>query len=115
MTEWFVSSAVLAAALIALGFYVKGVPTDRALLFPLGIVRPAFSSSDYFPLLPNLGYFFVGIFLGRTLYAKKRSLMPKVNSSAAPIRFLSWCGRQSLFIYLLHQPVLYGVIYLLNI
>ena len=113
MPKWVV--LLLAAALIALGFYVKGVSTDCAWLFPLGIVRPDFSSSDYFPLLPNLGYFFVGIFLGRTLYAEKRSLMPKVNSSTAPIRFLSWCGRQSLFIYLLHQPVLYGVIYLLNI
>ena len=55
---------LLAAALIALGFYVKGVSTDCAWLFPLGIVRPDFSSSDYFPLLPNLGYFFAVLFYG---------------------------------------------------
>lgn len=108
--------AILAAAvlLIALGLYVQGIATECKWLFPLGIKHPGFTSSDYFPLLPNFGYFCIGIFLGRTVYAKKQSLLPRVNANAAPIRFLSWCGRQSLFIYLLHQPILYGVIYLIG-
>ena len=106
-----VFAAGMLCTLVTWGMYKVGMECE-GIIIRFGILH---SSSDYFPLLPNLGYFFVGIFLGRTLYAEKRSLMPKVNSSAAPIRFLSWCGRQSLFIYLLHQPVLYGVIYLLNI
>lgn len=105
---------ILAAVLIYLGFYVEGLTTECKYLFPLGIRYSGFSSSDYFPLLPNLGYFVAGMFIGKTLYAKKKSLMPNVNSTVAPLRFLSWCGRQSLFIYLLHQPILYGAVYLIQ-
>lgn len=105
---------ILAAVLIYLGFYVKGLTTDCEYLFPLGIRYTGFSSSDYFPLLPNFGYFVAGMFIGKTLYAKKQSLMPNVKSIVAPLRFLSWCGRQSLFIYLLHQPILYGVAYVIQ-
>lgn len=105
---------ILAAALIYLGFYVKGIVTDCEYLYPLGIRYEGFFSSDYFPLLPNLGYFIAGMFIGKTAYAKKQSLLPTVNSTVAPLRFLSWCGRQSLFIYLLHQPILYGAVYLIQ-
>ena len=31
-------------------------------------------------------------------------------AGAAPVRFLTWCGRQSLLLYLLHQPVLAGLL-----
>lgn len=105
---------ILAAVLIYLGFYVKGIATDCEYLYPLGIRYEGFFSPDYFPLLPNLGYFIAGMFLGKTLYAKKQSLLPMVKSESAPLRFLSWCGRQSLFIYLLHQPILYGAVYLIQ-
>lgn len=83
-------------------------------LFPLGLMAEGFVSSDYFPLAPNLGWFLLGMILGRTLYKEKRTLFPRVNSGSAPIRFLSWCGRNSLLIYLLHQPILEGLTYLLS-
>lgn len=105
---------ILAAVLIYLGFYVNGITTESRYLYPLGITYFGFYSSDYFPLLPNLGYFIAGMFIGKTAYAKKQSLLPMVNSSVAPLRFLSWCGRQSLFIYLLHQPVIYGAVYVIQ-
>ena len=79
-------------------------------LFPLGLLYPGFSSGDYFPLLPNLGYFLLGTVLGRTLYKKKESLLPGINANGPGLRFLCWCGQQSLWIYLLHQPILAGII-----
>ena len=69
-------------------------------------MKEGFYSADFFPLLPNVGWFLLGAVLGRVLYKEKKTLFPKVPAEAFPIRFLSWCGRQSLFIYLLHQPVL---------
>lgn len=82
-------------------------------LVPLGFRYPGFSSSDYFPLLPNLGYFLLGALLGRCLYRKKVTLFPKTNSRCLPLRFLSGCGRHSLLIYLLHQPLITGILALI--
>lgn len=102
---------VLGMALIVYGLYIyENVLVQTKNLIWLGFMYPGFSSSDYFPLLPNSGFFVLGAFLGRTLYKKKTSLMPKVNPQFFLIRFLSFCGRQSLWIYLLHQPLLTGAI-----
>lgn len=81
-------------------------------LLPLGFQFPTFSSADYFPLLPNLGYFLLGTQLGIKLYPKKNSRFPHRDTSNPLIRFLCWCGRQSLPIYLLHQPALTGILWL---
>ena len=97
-----------AALLLALGYWFRTLRVEAGWLFPLGLIRRDFASSDYFPLLPNLGWFLLGALLGRTLYRKQETLFPRFPAQAAPIRFLSWCGRQSLFIYLLHQPILAG-------
>ena len=100
---------VIGAVHIALGFWFQNVYVTTEWLFPLGLVTTSFSSSDYFPMLPNLGYFLLGSVLGRTLYRNKQSLLPTVNANSPILRFLIFCGRQSLLIYLLHQPILSGI------
>ena len=101
------------AALIALGFWLKGFRVDHYWLVSVGIMPRHFVSSDYFPLLPNVGYFLAGIALGRTLYRKKESLMPKVNPKNPLVRGLSLVGIYSLPIYMLHQPVVYALMLLI--
>ena len=102
------------AVLTWLGFYLQQLPAADA-YWPMvfGVPWKGFLSSDYFPLLPNLGYFLLGSALGKTLYRKKESLLPKVNEKNILIRFFAGCGRQSLWLYLLHQPVLSGIFYLI--
>lgn len=109
------SLGILGAALIVLGFRFQGIRVEAEWMFPLGLVHPGFSSSDYFPLFPNLGYFLLGSVLGRVLYRRRQTLLPKVNPQAPVLRFLCFCGRQSLLIYLLHQPVLSGLCMLLSL
>ena len=101
---------LLGAAVIALGFWFDTVTVGTRWLMPLGLLHSGFLSSDYFPLFPNLGYFLVGALLGRTVYRKKETLFPKARPDNPLIRFFGWCGRQSLFIYLLHQPILTGIL-----
>ena len=96
----------LGISLVAVGLYIPGLQVDHPWLIPLGFMYPGFSSSDYFPLLPNLGFFLLGAVLGLTLYRKKQTLLPKVNEKNLVIRFFSLCGRLSLPIYLLHQPLI---------
>ena len=98
--------ALTGAAIILLGLWFQGISVEAAWLFPLGLVHQGFVSSDYIPLLPHLGFFLLGSVLGRTLYRNKQTLFPKVNTQTPVLRFLGFCGRQSLLIYLLHQPVL---------
>lgn len=102
--------SVLAAAIVAIGYAIQGMRFSVYWLFPLGFVYPGFTSSDFFPLLPQLGWFLLGIVIGRTLYHEKRTLLPGTAQDFFLFRFFQWCGRQSLWIYLLHQPVVYGLI-----
>lgn len=102
-----------AAALIALGHYFDTIRVASHWLFPLGLRYQGFSSSDYFPLLPGLGWFLLGAFLGRLIYRQRKSLLPHFPAENPIVRFFRWCGTHSLWIYLIHQPVLYGIISLL--
>lgn len=102
---------VLGAVIAAVGLYfMYGLRVASPYLFPLGLMQPGFVSSDYFPILPNLGYFLIGACLGKTVYASKQTLLPKANLKNPLIRFSLWCGKMSLPIYLLHQPLIAGII-----
>ena len=106
--------AVLGVAMAAVGLYFAELPgVSTYLLMPFGRPWAGFASSDYFPLLPNLGFFLVGAVLGRLVYGKKQTLFPKVKGDHFIIRFFQGCGKHSLWIYLLHQPILSGLFYVI--
>ena len=96
----------LGIPLVLVGWWLRGESFDLPLLMPLGFTFPGFSSSDYFPLMPNLGYFLLGAAFGKRFYAEKKTLLPDADPNHPVIRLFGWCGRNSLMIYLLHQPVL---------
>ena len=97
----------LGAALPAL---VAGAAIRFDWLLPLGIHSPEFASYDYFPLVPWFGVFLAGAALGKWAYAPGRSLLPLSPRET----FINFAGRHSLLIYLVHQPVIMGVLYLLK-
>ena len=85
------------------------VPFDW--LLPFGITGGAYMSVDYFPLLPWLGVFLAGTVLGKTVYARKRSLIRR----PWPETFINGAGRHSLLIYIVHQPIILAFLYLLGL
>lgn len=86
---------LLGIPLVLIGWWLRDQSWNMPLLMPLGFTFPGFSSSDYFPLMPNLGYFLLGAAFGKTFYADKKTLLPHVNAQTPLIRFFSWMGRNS--------------------
>ena len=80
----------------------------------LGFIPTRFYTLDYFPLLPWFGVVLIGIFLGNTLYQNNvRTLKIKDHAGFIGTRVLCFLGRHSLIIYLLHQLIIVGILYLL--
>lgn len=113
--QHWISLLSLGAALVAFGFVLEDMRAGTVWLVPLGLTPENFSTSDYFPLLPHLGFFLLGAAIGPMLYGKKQTLLPKINENAPILRFLRFCGKHSLWIYLLHQPILNGICWLLTL
>ena len=101
----------LSVLLTALGLWFGTLRVNTPWLIWLGLRYPGFATSDYFPLLPFLGFFLMGGVLGRILYPNKESLLPK---GIPCLGWLQWIGRHSLPIYLLHQPLLTAIVFLLH-
>lgn len=83
-------------------------------LLPFGIIgKDSFFMADYMALIPWLGVFLVGAVVGRVCYANKESIVknpPKaLLSFSKPFSFL---GRHSLIIYIVHQPIVMALTYL---
>ena len=78
---------------------------DMALAY-LGFPQPGFSSADYFPLLPWVLLFGTGYFVFS--WMKNRGILRKYLGKGR-IPGISLLGRHSLLVYLIHQPVLYGL------
>lgn len=70
----------------------------------LGFKTDQFSSADYFPLLPWGFLYLSGYFFWSLTATSFRQLL------RYKIPFLSFVGKHSLLIYLLHQPAIYGIL-----
>ena len=82
--------------------WTEAVTVSVLWLYPLGFMAPGFFSADYFPLLPWFFLFLTGWFLFR--------LRPEEVREIRKVPVLTAMGRHSLLIYMLHQPVVYGVL-----
>ena len=93
------------------GFYfMENVTPESMWLLALGAMPGNFVTADFFPLLPNLGYFLIGAALGKILYKNKQSLLPWVSERNPVAAVFCWLGRNSLWIYLAHQPLIVGIL-----
>ncbi|MBQ6395857.1 MAG: DUF1624 domain-containing protein [Atopobiaceae bacterium] len=72
----------------------------------LGFPGPTFTSGDYFPLLPSLMCYLAGSALGNG-FAKDGWPEWTYRFRFAPFE---WVGRNSLLIYVIHQPIIVGIL-----
>lgn len=93
---------VIGVGILMIGNLVSGINTSANYLFPLGIIGNSFSSSDYYPLIPWLGVFLIGLSLSGFLYSERRRIF-SFQMKGPGINIM---GRNTLPVYLLHQPII---------
>lgn len=76
-------------------------------LFWLGLPNQSFYSSDYFPLIPWIFLFFAGGYIGKYFKEHKIPMFMYLKHND----FLCKLGQSSLLIYILHQPVIYIILF----
>ncbi|HEY1454769.1 MAG TPA: heparan-alpha-glucosaminide N-acetyltransferase [Roseiarcus sp.] len=110
---WASLAAGLAA--IAAPFVVHSTLFDPPWLLWLGLGEALPNTLDWYPLLPWAGVVFLGLSLARTPGAIAGLTSPKRRrAKSAMSRAVCFAGRHSLPIYLLHQPILIGLLYALT-
>lgn len=75
-----------------------------------GFVKEGTSYSDYFPLLPWVFAFISGVFAGRLLKGRYPKFMYKQR-----VPFFTLLGTNAFIIYVIHQPIIFGVSYILTL
>ncbi len=78
-----------------------------------GFRHREFFSTDYFSVFPWIFLFLTGYFANFVVMKSEkcaglRSLLEKGHNGVC-----AWLGRHSLLIYMLHQPVVYGILYIM--
>lgn len=102
---------LLAVPIIVLGLYLFSISFNFSWLLWIGLKPHGFYTIDYFPLLPYFGIILIGIFLGGILYPKAmRAFKLKDSPKSTSVKFIDYLGKKSLLIYVIHQPVIIGII-----
>ena len=101
---------IFGSVLIILGLYVQDISVEHYWLLWLGLAPAGFYSLDYVPVLPWFGVVLFGVGLGGLLfpgYRRRLSLLDRSPVSGCSwARLLCYLGRNSLAVYLVHQPLI---------
>lgn len=89
---------------IFLGVFFTHTVSSVPWLLPLGLAYPGFTTIDYYPLFPYSGVYVLGILFYRLNYSRLRSSTSNLFIPASSL--LEKMSRNSLLIYLIHQPIL---------
>lgn len=96
--------------IILSGSYLQLMDFDFPYLFWLGFTPENFYTFDYFPLMPWLGVLLLGVHSGKYIVEKTANI--KLKGRLAGI--FAFFGKNSLTIYLIHQPALISLLIILG-
>lgn len=100
----------LGVAIVLAGVSIRLPLFDQRGLNWIGMMTHKPTTEDYVPLFPWLGVAFVGIAIGAWLADRQfRPLRPIARRAPA---WLNWLGKHSLLVYMIHQPLLLAILWL---
>ena len=103
---------VVAIVVIALPLFYSDALFNEKLFSWIGFWQVPPPANDLVPVFPWLGAVLVGVIATRLVLASPLAApLAAINPPGRLARVLAFMGRWSLLIYLLHQPILLGLIY----
>ncbi|WP_193337074.1 DUF1624 domain-containing protein [Devosia beringensis] len=105
-------TGLVAAAMIALPFFLSNALFNEKLYSWIGFWQVPPPTNDLVPIFPWLAAVLIGIVATRLILASSvATRLAAICPTGRLPRLLAGLGRWSLLIYLLHQPILLGLIY----
>lgn len=101
---------ISAVFIVLTAISIKSTLVDTSLLLPFGVMYRGFVTLDYYPISPYLSVFILGILAYKMFYYKGQSIFKFHYEN----EYLSMISKNSLAIYLIHQPVLVGMAIVIN-
>ena len=113
--DWFVlaiGSLIIGWGIINQFWELNYIASVSISDMPQIIIGTKSYGADTFGLVPYSGVIMIGTVIGNQFYKNRVSLIPSVKISEKNI--VNWVGRNSLIIFLTHQFVLFGLIFLIG-
>lgn len=108
-------NVLLGSVMIMLPLLLNHPFFDQPYMQWLGLMTHLPVTVDYVPLLPWFGVVLIGLFLGQILtQLPADSLLIKWQNRHPISKILAFGGRYSLHIYMLHQPLFLGILYIIS-
>lgn len=107
-------SLLLGLLLIAVGVFWSSPFFDQPALQWLGMMTHKPQTEDYVPLLPWFGVVLLGLAVAERWIREPAPVFLRRCYPGRLARLLSGAGRHSLLVYMLHQPLLFGMLALLT-
>lgn len=94
---------VIAILIIGLGIYFDGLIVSTSLLIPFNIKPGFFVTADYYPILPYMGFYILGMLAGDWYFniLKKPKYSKNYNNN-----IFTYFGQNTLIWYFLHQVII---------
>jgi uncharacterized membrane protein len=102
---------ILGIMCLIIGYnFTKTVTTEY--IFFLWFIYPGFYSADFYPLFPYFWYMIFGYIGGLLLYDIKKMHLLHGERRDVLSRVLSFTWKNSLLLYIIHQPIIIWIIFL---
>jgi uncharacterized membrane protein len=91
---------------------MSAITLNTSALVWLGLTPAGFASVDYFPLFPWFGVVLLGLYFSKLWYVEGERKF-KLPYELPKSNLMCFLGRNTLWIYLIHQPIFIAVLHFL--